>query len=59
MKKPEPGLKLDLGYYELGELQGLIVIAMSDYPYPGEHRCERLKPILRKINEYLEALDGA
>jgi len=59
MKKLEPGLRLDLGYYEIGELQGMLVIALSDYPYPGESRSQRLKPILRKINEYLEAIDGA
>jgi len=59
MKKPEPGLRLELGYYELGELRSLMVVALSDYPYIGEHAGERIKPILRKINEYLEYIDGA
>jgi len=58
MTVPARQMKLQLEYSEISELQRALQVALSDYPYVGESASGRLRPILRKLNLYLEAIDG-
>jgi len=58
MSVPEGKMRLQLEYSEISELSRALTVALSDYPYVGEAASNRLRPILRKLNLYLEAIDG-
>jgi len=58
MSVPEGKMRLQLEYSEISQLARALHVALSDYPYVGESAAGRLRPILRKLNTYLEAIDG-
>lgn len=58
MSVPEGKMRLQLEYSEVSQLAHALQVALSDYPYVGESASGRLRPILRKLNLYLEAVDG-
>jgi len=59
MTVPARQMKLNLEYSEISELARALHVALSDYPYVGESASGRLRPILRKLNLYLESIDGS
>jgi len=58
MSVPEGKMRLQLERREVWTLQLALRVALSDYPYPGESLSGRLRPILGKLIDYLEATDG-
>jgi len=51
-------MRLMFERHEIATLQRCLHTALSDYPYPGEALSQRLRPLLLKVNLYLEATDG-
>jgi len=58
MSVPEGRMRLMFERQELCDLQRTLHLALSDYPYPGESLSQRIRPLLLKVNLYLEATDG-
>jgi len=58
MSVPEGKMRLVLERTELWALHLALKVALSDYPYPGESLSGRIRPLLSKIDTYLEATDG-
>jgi len=59
MPVPRGKMSLEFSHQEVELLQRVLMLSLSDYPFPGEHLAGRLRPVLLKVNLYLEAFDGA
>jgi len=58
MSVPRGKMDLDLSFYDVELLQRVLMLSLSDYPYPGEHLAIRLRPLLLKVNLFMEAIEA-
>jgi len=59
MSEARGKMTLEFTHDDVELLQRVLMLSLSDYPYPGEHLSRRLRPVLLKVNLYLEATDGS
>jgi len=52
-------ITLEFSHSDVELLQRVLMLSLSDYPFPGEHLSNRLRPVLLKVNLFLEASDGS
>jgi len=58
MSVPEGKMRMDLGRHEIWLVASLLNCVMNDLVAPGEALKDLNKPILRRMNSYLEATNG-